>query len=171
MKVEKHKKEDYPYIFRLSPFYVFYTYLSNIVLLVGGVFIFVKYKEFRIFGIIMFILSLILVKDYNSIIKPRVIIKLNHKGIWTKKFGFIDWSLIKDITFYPSNVLSDIMFHNEVDSYSKINIYLFNTKNKTTINITGLEKKKSLKQLINHFLDLNTFEKQQNLNKNWDRFV
>ena len=171
MKVEKHKKEDYPYIFRLSPFYVFYTYLSNIALLVGGVFIFVKYKEFRIFGIIMSIISLMLIKDYKAILKSKVIIKLNHTGIWTKKIGFIDWSLIKNITFYPSNVLSDIMFHNEEDSYSKINIYYSNTNNKTTINITGLEKKKSLKQLINHFLDLDTFEKQQNLNKNWDRFV
>ena len=171
MKVEKHKKEDYPYIFRLSPFYVFYTYLSNIALLVGGVFMVVKYKEFHIFGIIMSIISLMLIKDYKAILKSKVIIKLNHKGIWTKNLGFIDWSLIKDITFYPSNVLSDIMFHNEVDSYSMINIYLFNTKNKTTINITGLEKKKSLKQLINHFLDLNTFEKQKIKNKNWEEFV
>jgi len=170
MNIEKHKKEDYPYIFRQNPFYVFYLSSFHIISIFFGLYLVFIEKVFYFFGLIILLFSFLFTKGIENTLKNKPVIKLNSKGIWTKKLDFISWSEIKDITFYPSNTLYDIIFYD--DEYPNLlNIYLKNNTEKTSINIKGLEKKKILKQLVNHFLDQENFGKQIIKNSNWDRFV
>jgi len=169
MNIEKHKKEDYPYIFRWSLFYVFYLfsiYISSIILVFYLIFI---DKKLYYFGLIILLFCFLFIKEIKKTLKNKPLVKLNSKGIWTRKTDFIAWLEIKKITFYPSKIISDIFFYDE-EMPNTLNIYL-KDKSKISLNINGLNKKETLKKLINHYLDSDTYEKQKELNKNWKQFV
>jgi len=157
MNIHKHKAEDYPYLFRTSAFSIFNHILFISILIISGIY-FIYHHEFTVVFVALFWIAIsvsIIIEDINN----RIVIKLNHIGIWTRKTNFLTWKKIKKINFIFTNNESDI------------EIILKKGKKNIRIDVGKISKIDSLIQLINHFLDQETFEKQKERNKNWNQFV
>ena len=157
MNIHKHKAEDYPYLFRTSAFSIFNHILFISILIILGLY-FIYTQEYVGFLIVLFWVALSK-STINEIINNRIIIKLNHNGIWTRKTNFLTWEKIKKINFIFTNDESDM------------EIILKKGKKKIRISVGKISNVDSLTQLVNHFLDQENFKKQKERNKNWKQFV
>ncbi len=98
MNIQKHKAEDYPYLFRTSAFSMLKPILFFLILIISGIYFIYNHKYAGVLVILfwMAISVLIIIEKINN----RIIIKLNHNGIWTKKTKFSTWQKIKKIILF-----------------------------------------------------------------------
>lgn len=152
MDIQKHKAADYPHVFRKSNFYIASIYIMIVLIVFGmGVMIFYIFNGYLLL-IYLFIMAIELVfdfGDYISLLNNPYLIKLNSKGVWTKKTDFQPWYNVEKIYFRPRFSFFNVFdFNNSV----RVFIYLKKPKKKVLIHLAGIKNQESLKELLIFFM-------------------